>query len=133
MNILKDKGLETGKKVQVYRNLHKDCYSVRCAKTRRVIGHMRSVVLLHPRFKVNAKGRDRVRALKRKEVHAYVEGLLLSKTSDVLDVEGEVVISYNPYINDTFMRDQGDCQVPVERAALVVMGRDFRMRGVRCS
>lgn len=131
MNILKDKGLETGKKVQVYRNLHKNCYSVRCAKTRRVIGHMRSVVLLYPEFKVNAKGRDRVRELKRKEVHAYVEGFLLANTSDVLSIEGKR-IRYNPYINDTFMRDQGDCQVPVKRANLIVMDRNFKMRGLGC-
>lgn len=64
--------------VQVYRNLHKDCWSVRDKKTRRVIAHCDSVILKDAKFKVSEKGRQRVIKEKRKNVHAFVEGTLSS-------------------------------------------------------
>ena len=47
------------KAVQVYKNLHKDCWSVR--QSGKVVAHMDYICLKHCSFKVSEKGRDRVR------------------------------------------------------------------------
>ena len=87
-----------GKKVQVYFNLHKKCFSVKDKKTRLVIAHVNSICLENVVFKVSEKGRQRVLSEKRKNVHAVVEG-------DITGVEGlgEISITYNPYKYKSFI------------------------------
>jgi hypothetical protein len=69
-----------------------------------VIGHANTVVIADPQFVVSAKGRDRVRAERQKNVHAFVRGELVSADeATVLVDEGKV--SYNPYKNETFVKD----------------------------
>ena len=80
-------------RVQVYRNLHKRCWSIRNAKSRRVIGHADSVLLVNARFKVSEAGRQRVLRERRKNVHAVVEGDITFR-----DVEPATEpVSYDPY------------------------------------
>lgn len=90
--------------VEVYRNLHKGMYSIR--KDGVVIAHAPSVTLSNPKFKVSAAGRDRVRREKRKNVHAVVKGELIGigETPCIVD---PVLISYNPYVNETFVATSG--------------------------
>lgn len=64
-----------GKKVEVYRNLHKNCFSIR--HNGKVIGYLYSGQELHlmdAKFRVQPAGRDRVRRENKKNVHAYVKG-----------------------------------------------------------
>lgn len=64
--------------VRVYRNLHKNCYSImaRVANGWRVVAHAESVGLHGVTFKVSQAGRNRVLASGKKEVHAFACGEL---------------------------------------------------------
>ena len=89
--------------VDVYFNLHRKCFSVRCAKSRLVIAHRDEVLLEDVTFKVSEAGRQRVLREKKKNVHAVMRGTWV-------DINGgqEIVmqsgrdIMYNPYKAPTF-------------------------------
>lgn len=67
-------------KVEVYRNLHKNgiVYSIRDQKTKRVIGYSSNLTLKDVKFCVNQTGRERVLREKRKNVHAFIRGTIVS-------------------------------------------------------
>jgi hypothetical protein len=90
--------LDESRSVEVYRNLHKQCYSIK--QDGLVKAHADEISLKKCTFHVNEKGRDRVRKTKRKEVHAWVKGFL----SKLFDLPMEYNrIHYNPYKTDGFM------------------------------
>ena len=91
------------KNVRVYRNLHKDCFSVlhRTDKGWRLWKHVEQIELMNVKFKVSQAGRERVLKEKRKNVHAFVEGEYSGKT-DVTSSRIRVV-RYNPYIAGHFI------------------------------
>lgn len=67
--------------VDVYRNLTKGCFSVKCADgpyAGKVIAHAESVWLDDPMFRIVESGRQRVLMEQKKYVHAYVRGDLYS-------------------------------------------------------
>lgn len=72
-------------KCYIYRNLHKNCWSVR--HKGRVILHAPSVFVWDPEFKVSKNGNAKVREEQRKNVHAYVvadpEDVWVSEGSNV--------------------------------------------------
>lgn len=107
-----------GKKVFIYRNLTKKCWSIRCVKTRRVIGHAQELCMVACTFKVSEAGRQRVLKEKQKNVHAGVEGTLL-----VLNAIGPgetQPVKYNPYKAGHFT-----CQEkPVTDAIYVVFDKN---------
>ena len=111
-------------RVQVYRNLHKDCWSVKCKKTKKVIMHKETVLLENCKFVVQQGGRDRVLREKRKNVHAFVEGDLVNTVSMTTFLEG-IFIKYNPYKNSQFTTGERD----VLTAKSVIMNSDFRIIG----
>jgi len=95
-------------KVHVYRNLTKGCWSVKDAKTGKVIDHLNSLKLYGAKFVVQKGGQARVRREKKKYVHAYVSGDTVPNSKAATQecwwanhVGSRVV--YNPFINDTFM------------------------------
>jgi len=92
--------VKDGQSVEVYFNLHKKCFSVRDRKTRRVVAHTDSISLKNASFHVSEKGRDRVRAEKRKNVHAFVRGLY--KELDWSTNSQWFKVKYNPYEYDRF-------------------------------
>ena len=61
--------------VYVYKNLHKDCWSVR--QDGLVKAHAKELSLHSCVFKVSKHGRARVLKEKRKNVHAGIEGYIL--------------------------------------------------------
>ncbi len=87
--------------VEVYRNLHKKCLSVR--QDGIVVCHTNSIVLKNAKFVVREKGRDRVRAEKKKNVHAFVKGHVRDarETDELLDFNWDEVY-YDPYTCDQF-------------------------------
>ena len=92
--------LDKDRSVEVYRNLHRNCYSIK--QDGLVKAHADELTLNHCTFHVNANGRERVRETKRKEVHAWIKGFL----SDIMPVDPPKwfdQVFYNPYKNDTFM------------------------------
>lgn len=87
-------------RVNVYKNLHKNLFSVRGKGI--VFRHLDKIVLRDVRFLVQEKGRDKVRATKQKNVHAFVSGYIISEIpKSGLDILGPVW--YNPYVVDSFV------------------------------
>ena len=145
------------KRVQVYWNLHRQCYSVR--QSGRVIDHVDSIILRDVRFNVAPAGRDKVRATGVKNVHATVTGyidesvkislvsLMLAKRSNgrIMDDFLELVdtdtlalcsglsspIRYNPMRNDTFVLQYGAVPVHTARHVALRPNRQIRAWGVK--
>ena len=89
-------------RVEVYFNLHKHLYSVRSARSGRVILHTARVHIRNPQFVVRQGGRQRVLKERKKNVHAFVRGditFFSDKDCPTLDNVG-----YNPYKYDSFIK-----------------------------
>ena len=94
-----------GKRVMVYYNLHKHTFSI--TYNGKVIMHADMVKLDDVEFRVRKGGKERVRDEKRKNVHAFVIGNLVDycehPCSNISEPDYGEVISYNPYLNDSFV------------------------------
>jgi hypothetical protein len=110
------KTINGGHRFRVYRNLHKNCFSIQTIvrgfnKTSyKVIGHSETIFMYHCKFKVLEVGRERVVKEKRKNVHAYVMPISIEKVDKTLvfDVTNLREIYYNPYEHKTFVyKDSG--------------------------
>ena len=93
-------------KVEVYRNLHKNCWSVRDNKTGRVVQHLDEIHLRDADLVVRPGGREKVLREKRKNVHAFAKGQVtawLSQLSEEYEAYPTKQIVYNPYLYDSFV------------------------------
>lgn len=120
-------------RVQVYRNLNNGLISIQDLSTGLVLGHAYAVDLEEATFIVREAGRQQVLKEKRKNVHAFVRGKVISiqnfqpykgrslkvtRLSDVFffdqDLQGSDVwatttkVSYNPYKAPHFVTPEGD-------------------------
>ena len=86
--------------VEVYKNLHKHCWSVRDNKTGKVIDHVRNIHLADAKLVVRPAGRERVLKERRKNVHAFVKGSVSTVGGVPWDI-CEVV--YDPYKHSSFV------------------------------
>jgi len=106
--------IDPSKRVRVYRNLHKQCFSVK--QDGFVRCHADHVTLQDCKFIVSKAGQKRVRDEGRKNVHAFVEGLLADTRKADNHVDGHLTDEqvwkgssrwgkayYNPYTCDTFI------------------------------
>jgi hypothetical protein len=95
--------MSDSKYVRVYRNLHKNCFSVVDSKTGRVIMHTQELNLENAVFKVRESGRLKVLETKQKNVHAFVCGYI----SESPPCGGDLVeVSYNPYFSGSFFNKE---------------------------
>lgn len=108
-------------KVDVYRNLHKKCMSVRSRERQdygKVVTHASFIRMLDCRFIVNPAGRAKVLKFKKKNVHAFVRGTLLRSLGRTFcgmepkipdaEVDDWTEVIYNPYYYDSFVINDGD-------------------------
>ena len=110
-------------KVDVYFNLHKKTLSVR--HKGKVVHHSDYVKILNPKFVVSEAGRQRVLREKRKNVHAFVRGELVSLVNDPKDsAENLQTITYNPYKYNTFVKKNGEASVKTADVAHI-FGRNI--------
>ena len=100
--------IDPSKRVYVYFNLHKKCWSVK--QSGKVVSHTNRIALRDVRYLVGEAGRQRVLATKTKNVHAGVSGYVVERVPNVPEVEFDV--TYNPYKYDSFV-DRVDHE-PVE-------------------
>jgi len=111
------------RKVEVYRNLHKKCWSVRNNATGHVLWHCDEVLLADVDLVVRPGGRAKVLREKRKNVHAFAKGELLytavGNNTKVYDkyVENFKQIVYNPYQFESFV--YADSKEPIFKADTV--------------
>lgn len=95
-------------RADIYRNLHKDCYSIRGVKSRKVIGYSQFFLLNFCKFRVQEGGRQRVIKNKRKNVHAFIRGVILwddeENVKRWMKLESTPhKITYNPYKFSSFV------------------------------
>jgi hypothetical protein len=113
-------------KVFVYRNLHKDCWSIKALEGNnkgRVVYHAQTVTLSNCTFKVSKAGRERVLRDKRKNVHAGVAGELIRVNIPLSYMPQMTAVTYNPYKYESFVRKNNDF-MPVHNASWVYMADD---------
>lgn len=98
-------------RMKVYRNLHNGKWSIMSTKNNLVMAHANHIILSDVVFKVNEKGRQRAILEKRKNVHAFAEGIVdvwngqpyKNRRIHVVSVNFNVdtgqweQVSYNPY------------------------------------
>ena len=98
--------IDIHKPVEVYRNLHKKCWSVRQGGKVKV--HTSYICLQDVKFVVQPAGREKVLREQKKNVHAFVKGYLIShKTINDgwrgLSIAWTMdVVTYNPYKHPYF-------------------------------
>ena len=95
--------LDYDRRVEVYRNLHKGCWSIR--QDGLVKAHTEVAFLLNPRFVVRENGRLRVNERKSKNVHAWLSGILHENPSRVHEIGNTAwrMITYDPYKYKSFV------------------------------
>ena len=89
--------IDYSRKVFVYKNLHKDCWSIK--QDGLVKAHTEEVRMWDCAFQVNAKGRQKVLDEQRKNVHAGIKGYI----DNDQQVPSGVEVTYNPYKYDSFV------------------------------
>jgi hypothetical protein len=94
-------------RVAVYRNLHNGLFSVRAldgAYKGKVVAHLSAVFLFHVKFRVSDAGRAAVLRTGRKNVHAWAEGWIQSRSflPTGRDSMNSVTVSYNPRVAARF-------------------------------
>jgi len=104
--------LNYGDKIEVYRNLHKKCFSVR--HKGKVVGYLQDseqLSLTNVKFAVQPAGRAKVLREKKKNVHAFVRGEYVGFKNNLIE---EMYfkpfndldffnVSYDPYKSDKFI------------------------------
>ena len=108
--------IDPDRKIEVYRNLHKKCWSVR--QDGLVKFHSQQVCLQNCKFAVQPAGRAKVLREKRKNVHAFIRGYLWDGkiSEDIANSNIWDNVSYNPYKYNTFVDNSNN---PVYTAAYV--------------
>ena len=95
----KGRTIDPARPVQVYKNLHNGLFSIR--QDGLVRGHAQELQLTHVTFKVSQAGRERVVKERKKNVHAFVCGIICAETTS--GSAAQWAITYNPYKYDTFV------------------------------
>ena len=120
-------------KVRVYKNLHKDCYSVKSMEgvsKGLVIAHCDNIVLKNVKYIMSERGRQRVLSTRQKNVHAYLEGEILSIVPRVdsnfrLPIYSELPFSevlsvtYNPYKYESFVYKENETPIHISDYAIL--------------
>ena len=90
--------IDRNKRVYVYFNLHRKCFSVR--QGTRVVEHTNQVCLKDVRYMVQPAGRAKVLKEKKKNVHAGLSGYYVDRVPvPVISFD----VTYNPYKYETFV------------------------------
>jgi hypothetical protein len=119
----KGRTINLEKPIKVYKNLHKDCYSIKQGIL--VVAHAERVCLKDVTFEVNEKNRQKVIKTKQKNVHAFIKGFYDTYESERKDLSVEVY--YNPYKTESFINKQTNR--PLIEARFVIADKN----GVRAS
>lgn len=105
----------------IYYDSTRKTFSIRCQKTRRVVNKSDLIVVDNAQFFVSDRGRERVRRERKKQVHAGV--VCEDYTTQWRSTKGGVLVSYNPYTNEGFIRkDTGERVEEARRVMLLMEG-----------
>lgn len=116
--------------VKVFRNLHMPgvMWSVR-GPDGKILMHSKAVLLRDATFIVQPAGREKVRREKKKTVHAFVKGELITDPNEAYEEisstewDNMSSVGYNPYKNEEFMCETG----PIKSAeSILIASKDGR-------
>jgi len=124
--------LKYGDKIEVYRNLHKNCFSVR--HKGKVVGYLNDseqLALTNVKFVVQPAGRAKVLRENKKNVHAFVRGEYVGYENNLTNnlYFGEFkdldfyAVSYNPYKSDKFVVKETGKPIESNSEALIRGGK----------
>ena len=121
--------LEHGDKVEIYRNLHNDTFSIR--RNGKVVKHLLNWMHLYledVKFAVQPAGREKVRREGKKNVHAFIRGTIVkapdNKFGETFKEECTQIAQYNPYKFDTFVTQAWSSNPPaIHRASKVTLNQ----------
>jgi len=124
--------LKYGDKIEVYRNLHKNCFSVR--HKGKVVGYLHDneqLALTNVKFVVQPAGRAKVLRENKKNVHAFVRGEYVGYENNLTNnlYFGEFkdldfyAVSYNPYKSDKFVVKETEEPIESNSEALIRGGK----------
>lgn len=108
-------------KVDIYFNLHKKRLSIR--HRGKVIAHADNAELDNVKFVVSQAGRARVLMEKRKNVHAFVRGELVSYNQESPNEPKGGNVTYNPYKYDSFVRRIDESRI-TQAVKVFIVGRN---------
>lgn len=98
--------LDTGQRVQVYRNLHNGLFSIKDKKSGLVVAHGTHIHLNDCSAVISLGGQLKARRTQIRNVHAWIEGSYLG-TLDLSAVYNFIPepqeLYYNPFTTDTFI------------------------------
>ncbi|HCV03515.1 MAG TPA: hypothetical protein DG048_12765 [Pseudoalteromonas sp.] len=101
--------------VDCYRNLNRtDLFSIKQRKGEfkgLVTGYARAILIAEPSFHVGKSANARIKQTQSKEVHAYVRGSFFdafTKELDTTTLNQPLLVSYNPYLCDSFFTLERD-------------------------
>ncbi len=131
MTPYKNRTLDPTRPVRVYRNLHSSYGDGRRWSIRQgphVIAHADNLHLVDVRFVVSEKGRQRVLAERRKNVHAFAEGYFIDYDDLLVEVRWSKYviarIGYYPALAPKFAIDDGPFAVYAIESSRAVIFRD---------
>lgn len=102
LEFYKGRSVEVGEKVKVYFNLHTHLFSMLAMQgvhKGKVVAHGNGIKIDDVKFHINKSGQLRVRAQRKRNVHAYAVGTYKGITETVLEKSAY----YNPYTTDKFI------------------------------
>lgn len=96
--------MQDGQVVLVAYHLYKQCFSIRDAKSKRILGYADQIVIHNVKFIVHQSGRMKVLKERKKNVHAYVKGQFRFCLQDLDQKENFMHEAYyNPYKTYAFV------------------------------
>ena len=135
MSKLRTGKLNHGDRVEVYRNLHNNTFSIR--RNGKVVKHLENwmtLCLQDVKFAVQPAGREKVRREGKKNVHAYIRGTVIKAEeynfSETFKERCNLWVTYNPYQNDSFIsyvpisRDETRV-TPIHKPNLVTLNQGY--------
>lgn len=106
----KERTINIGDPVIVYRNLNNGMFSIRCARANLVLAHGNSFIV-QGSPKVSEASRLRVIKEKRKSVHAFILGIFQEEDAEKYPYSIVDEAYYNPYTTDSFIYKKNNKKV----------------------
>ena len=113
--------LDYSREVEVYRNLHKDCWSIR--QDGLVKAYANTAYITDPRFIVQPAGRAKTIQGGSKTVHAWVKGILHQFPNRIREIGDEMwnMVTYNPKKYKSFVLTDGNKPITSAQTAWLYM------------
>lgn len=105
----KNRNIPHNHKVEVYRNLNNNLFSIKCSTSNLVLGHGNNFIIRNATPTVRESARLKVVHEQRKNVHAYLTGHieLIEQSDTTYEVFDEIY--YNPYTQNEFTLVSHNC------------------------